>query len=100
MKTKVSLRYFVSYCSYHGKKIHDGRLYTGCKRKEEELERFKDVWKETWIRGACPLVKTTDNWLRNVWKAEYEKELPLMEEFLGIPDMYSKAVKLEKGFNE
>ena len=23
-----------------------------------------------------------------------------MEEFLGIPDMYSKAVKLEKGFNE
>ena len=57
-----------------GRQASDERLYLKRERGGRGLKSLRDAYRETRLRVACYMVKSTNRWIREAWKREENKE--------------------------
>ena len=57
-----------------GRQASDERLYLKRERGGRGLKSFRDAYRETRLRVACYMAKSTNRWIREAWRREENKE--------------------------
>ena len=57
-----------------GKQASDERLYLKREKGERGLKSLRDTYKETRLRVACYMAKSTNQWIEAAWRRETIKE--------------------------
>ena len=57
-----------------GRKASDERLYLKRERGGRGLKSLRDTYRETRLRVACYMAKSTKRWIREAWRREENKE--------------------------
>ena len=57
-----------------GRQASDGRLYLKREKGGRGLKSMRDAYKETRLRVACYMAKSTNRWIRAAWRREENKE--------------------------
>ena len=61
-----------------GRQASDERLYLKRERGGRGLKSTRDAYRETRLRVACYMAKSTNRWIREAWKREENKEEKLL----------------------
>ena len=57
-----------------GRQSSDERLYLKREKGGRGLKSMRDVYKETRLRVACYMAKSTNRWIKAAWRREQMKE--------------------------
>ena len=57
-----------------GRQASDERLYLKRERGGRGLKSLRDAYRETRLRVACYMAKSTNRWIREAWRREENKE--------------------------